>query len=86
MPAMLPLTLQLPLLEARLRLVRAASASCASRFPLHRFPLCHERLLRLGARRRLLKGFRRLSGAPLGVLSGPPRLGRNVAESSSVMR
>ena len=67
MPAMLLLALQLPLLEARLRLVRAASASCADRLPLHRLLLTRERLLRLGAHRRLPKGLRRLTGAALEV-------------------
>ena len=69
MPAMLPHALQLPLIEARIRLVRATPASCSSRFPLHRLPLIRERLLRLGAHRRPLKGFRRLAGAPLGSSS-----------------
>ena len=68
MPAMLLLALQLPLLEARLRLVRAALASRAGRLPFHRFSLCRERLLRFGAHRWLLEGLRRLAGAPLGVL------------------
>ena len=36
MPAMLPLALQLSLLEACLRLIRATLASCLSRLPLHR--------------------------------------------------
>ena len=70
MPAMLPLALQLPLLEARIRLVRATLASCLSRLPLHRFPLCRERLLCLGAHRGPFKGFRCLASAPLGVLRG----------------
>ena len=70
MPAMLPLALQLPLLEARIRLIRATLTSCLSRFPLHRLPLCRESLLRLGAHRRLLKCFRRLASASLGVLAG----------------
>lgn len=65
---MLLLTLQLSLLEAHLRLVRATLASCLSRLPLHCFPLCRERLLCFGAHCRPLKGFRRLTGAPLGVL------------------
>ena len=77
---MLPLARQLPLLEARLRLFRAALASYVSRFPLHRLPLIRERLLRLGAHRRLLEGFRRLAGASLGVLRGLARLGRIVTE------
>ena len=67
---MLLLALQLPLLEARLRLVRAVLASCADRLPLHRFPLCRERLLCLGAHRGSFKGFRCLTSAPLGVLRG----------------
>ena len=45
MPVMLLFALQLSLLEARLRLIRATLASCLSRLPLHRFPLCRERLL-----------------------------------------
>ena len=85
MPAMLLLALQRSLLEARLRLFRAALASCASRFPLHRIPLCRERLLRLGAHRRLLKGFRRLAGAPLGVLHGLDRLGWIVTEEGELL-
>ena len=68
MPTMLLLALQLSLLEAHLRLVRATLASCLSRLPLHCFPLCRERLLCFGAHCRPLKGFRRLTGAPLGVL------------------
>lgn len=64
------LALQLSLLEARLRLIRTTLTSCLSRLPLHRFPLCRERLLCLGAHCRPLKGFRRLTGAPLGVLRG----------------
>lgn len=74
------LALQLSLLEARLRLIRATLASCLSRLPLHRFPLCRERLLCLGAHRRSFKDFRRLTGAPLGVLRGFARLGRIVIE------
>lgn len=70
MPTMLLLALQLPLLEARLRLIRATLASCAGRFPLHRFPLCCERLLCLGAHRGPLKGFRCLASASLGILRG----------------
>ena len=80
MPAMLLFALQFSLLEARLRLIRATLASCSSRFPLHRLPLIRERLLRLGAHRRLLKCFRRLAGASLGVLRGLARLGWIVAE------
>ena len=70
MTAMLLFALQFSLLEARLRLIRATLASCLSRFPLHRLPLIRERLLRLGAHRWLLEGFRRLASAPLGVLRG----------------
>ena len=77
---MLLLALQLPLLEARLRLIRATLASCLSRLPFHCVPLARECLLRLGAHRWLLEGPRRLAGAPLGVLRGLARLGRLVAE------
>lgn len=70
MPAMLLLALQFSLLEARLRLIRATLTSYVSRFPLHRFPLCRERLLCLGAHRGPFKGFRCLASAPLGVLRG----------------
>ena len=70
MPTMPLLALQLPLLEARLRLIRATLASCLSRLPLHRFPLCCERLLCLGAHRGPLKGFRCLASASLGILRG----------------
>ena len=80
MPALLPLALQLSLLETRLRLIRATLASCLSRLPLHRLPLCRESLLCLGAHCGPLKGLRRLAGAPLGVLRGLARLGRTVAE------
>lgn len=80
MPAMLLFALQFSLLEARLRLIRATLASCLSRFPFHRLPLIRERLLRLGAHRRLLKCFRRLASALLGVLRGLARLGRIVTE------
>lgn len=80
MPAMFLLALQLSLLEARLRLIRATLASCLSRLPLHRFPLCRERLLCLGAHRGPFKGFRCLASAPLGVLRGLARLGRIVIE------
>ena len=75
-----PLALQLPPLEARLRLVRAALASCLSRFPLHRLPLIRECSLRLGAHRRLLKGPRRLASASLGVPRGLFRFCGLVAE------
>ena len=74
------LALQLSLLEARLRLIRATLTSCLSRLPLHRFPLCRERLLCLGAHRGPFKGFRCLASAPLGVLRGLARLGRIVIE------
>jgi len=80
MPAMLLLALQLSLLEARLRLIRATLTFCLSRLPLHRFPLCRERLLCLGAHRGPFKGFRRLASALLGVLRGLARLGRIVTE------
>lgn len=80
MPAMLLLALQLSLLEARLRLIRATLTSCLSRLPLHRFPLCRERLLCLGAHRGPFKGFCCLASAPLGVLRGLARLGRIVTE------
>lgn len=80
MPAMLLLALQFSLLVARLRLIRATLTSCLSRLPLHRFPLCRERLLCLGAHRGPFKGFRCLASAPLGVLRGLARLGRLVAE------
>ncbi len=80
MLAMLLLALQLSLLEARLRLIRATLTSCLSRLPLHRFPLCRERLLCLGAHRGPFKGFRCLASAPLGVLRGLARLGRIVTE------
>ena len=81
---MLLFALQLPLFEALLRLVRAASASCASRFPLHCLPLTREHLLRLGAHRRSPEGFRRLAGAPLGVLRGLVRFGRIVTEERAL--
>ena len=80
MPAMLPLALQLSLFEVSFRLFRAALTSCLSRFPLHCLTLIRERLLRLGAHRGLLKGFRRLTGASLGVLRGLARLARIVTE------
>ncbi len=80
MPAMLLLALQFSLLVARLRLIRATLTSCLSRLPLHRFPLCRERLLCLGAHRGPFKGFRCLASAPLGVLRGLARLGRIVTE------
>ena len=85
MPAMLLFTLQFSLLEARLRLIRATLTSCLSRFPLHRIPLCRERLLCLGAHCRLFKGFCRLTSAPLGVLRGLARLGRLATEERELL-
>lgn len=82
---MLLLALQLSLLEARLRLIRATLASCLSRLPLHRFPLCRESLLRLGAHRWLLEGFRRLASAPLGVLRGLACFSGLVAEERELL-
>ena len=82
---MLLLALQLSLLEARLRLIRATLASCLSRLPLHRFPLCRESPLRLGAHRWLLEGFRRLAGATLGTLRGLARLGRLATEERELL-
>ena len=70
MPVMLLPALQISLLEVRLRLFRTALASCLSRLLLHRFSLCRESLLCLGARCGPLKGLRRLASAPLGVLRG----------------
>lgn len=80
MPAMFLLALQFSLFVARISLFHTASASCLSRLPLHRFPLCRERLLCLGAHRGPFKGFRCLASAPLGVLRGLARLGRIVIE------
>ena len=80
MPAMLLLALQLSLLEARLRLIRATLTSCLIRLPLHRFPLCRERLLCLGAHRGPFKGFRCLASASLGVLRGLAYLSRFATE------
>lgn len=60
MPAMLLLALPLSLLETRLRLFRAALASCVSRFPLQRIPLCRERLLRLDLYRLFGRACQRL--------------------------
>ena len=85
MPAMFLLAFQLSLLEARLRLIRATLVSCLSRLPLHRFPLCRERLLCLGAHCGPLKGLRRLAGAPLGVLHGLDRLGWIVTEEGELL-
>lgn len=70
MPTVLLLALQLSLLEARLRLIRATLTSCLSRLPFHCLMLIRERLLCLGAHRGPLKGFRCLASAPLGVLRG----------------
>ena len=74
------LALLFSLFVARISLFHTASASCLSRLPLHRFPLCRERLLCLGAHRGPFKGFRCLASAPLGVLRGLARLGRIVIE------
>ena len=82
---MLLLALQLPLLEARLRLFSAALASCVGRLLFHCFPLTRERLLRLGAHRRLFEGPRRLAGATLGVPRGLARLGGRVAEERELL-
>lgn len=70
MTAMLLFALQFSLLEARLRLIRATLASCLSRFPLHRLPLIRERLLRLGAHRRLLEAFAASRARRLGFFAG----------------
>lgn len=85
MPAMLLFALQLSLLEARLRLIRATLASCLGRLPLHRFPLCRERLLCLGAHRGPFKGFRYLASAPLGVLRGLACFSGLVAEERELL-
>lgn len=85
MPAMLLLALQFSLLVARISLFHMASASCMSRLPLHRFPLCRERLLCLGAHCRSLKGLRRLAGAPLGVLRGLACFSGLVAEERELL-
>lgn len=79
------LALQLSLLETRLRLIRATLTSCLSRLPLHRFPLCRERLLCLGAHRGLLEGFRCLASAPLGVLRGLACFSGLVAEERELL-
>ena len=79
------LALQLSLLEARLRLIRATLTSYVSRFPLHRFPLCRERLLCLGARGGPFKGFRCLASAPLGVLRGLACFSGLVAEERELL-
>lgn len=80
MPTMFLFALQFSLLVARISLIRAASASCMSRLPLHRFSLCRERLLRFGAHRWPLEGFRRLANASLGVLCGLACLSRFATE------
>lgn len=85
MPTMLLLALQLSLLEACLRLIRATLASCLSRLPLHRFPLCRESLLCLGAHRGSLKGFRRLASASLGALCGLACLSRFATEERELL-
>lgn len=82
---MLLLALQLLLLEARLRFIRATLASCLSRLPHHRFPLCRECLLCLGAHRGSFKGFRRLASAPLGVLRGLACFSGLVAEERELL-
>ena len=79
------LALQLPLLEARLRLIRATLTSCLSRLPLHRFPLCRERLLCLGAHSGPFKGLRRLASATLGVLRGLACFSGLVAEERELL-
>lgn len=85
MPAMLLLALQLPLLEARLRLFSAALASCVGRLLFHCLPLTRERPLRLGAHRRLLEGLRCLAGAALGGFRELSRLCRFVAEERELL-
>lgn len=79
------LALQFSLFVARISLIRATLASCLSRLPLHRFPLCRESLLRLGAHRWLLEGFRRLASAPLGVLRGLACFSGLVAEERELL-
>lgn len=76
----MPAMLQLPLLEAYLRLVSAALASCVGRLSFHCLPLTRERLLRLGAHRRVLKGLRCLAGGALGGFRKISRLCGFVAE------
>ena len=85
MPAMLLLALQFSLLVARLRLIRATLNSCLGRLPLHRFPLCRERLLCLGAHRGPFKGFRCLASASLGVLRGLACFSGLVAEERELL-
>lgn len=79
------LALQFSLFVARISLFHTASASCLSRLPLHRFPLCRERLLCLGAHRGPFKGFRCLASAPLGVLRGLARLSRFATEERELL-
>ena len=85
MPAMLLFALQLSLFEARLRLFHMAMPSFVSRLLFHRLPPICERLLRFGAHRRLLKGFCRLAGTPLGALCGFARLGRIGTEERELL-
>ncbi len=82
---MLLLALQFSLLVARISLFRVASASCMSRLPHHRFPLCRECLLCLGAHRGPFKGFRCLASAPLGVLRGLACFSGLVAEERELL-
>lgn len=70
MPAMLLLALQLSLLEARLRLIRATLTSCLSRLPLHRFPLCRERLFALVLTAGRLRAFAASRARRLGFFAG----------------
>lgn len=70
MPAMLLLALQFSLFVARISLFHTASASCLSRLPLHRFPLCRERLLCLGAHRGPFKAFAASRARRLGFFAG----------------
>lgn len=79
------LALQLSLLEARLRLIRATLISCLSRLPLHCFPLCRESLLCLGAHRGPFKSFCCLASAPLGVLRGLACFSGLVAEEREIL-
>lgn len=85
MPAMLLLALQFSLLVARISLFHTASASCLGRLLLHRFPLCRERLLCLGAHRGPFKGFRCLASASLGVLRGLACFSGLVAEERELL-
>lgn len=79
------LALQFSLFVARISLFHTESASCLSRLPLHRFPLCRERLLCLGAHRGPFKGFRCLASAPLGVLRGLACLSRFATEERELL-